>query len=157
MKTKLLLPAALLVLLLSRSTHAIQVDHVEDSITRTWFTVLWGASPTAPLAFLHNGLLSDAGAIDHDSYVHVDRVDPFNSDSFDITFATGERLLSTATVTGFAGVQLLPISGTDYGVQVVYGNPVPVDGVPDTAATSGLLCLSVAVLAMIQKRARPTA
>jgi hypothetical protein len=82
--------------------------------------------------------------------VHVDAIHPLFTDGFDITFAPGSRLFSTATVTGFTGVQLLPVPGNDYAVEVVYGEPVP-GGLPDSGRTSGLLAGAVVMLGFARR------
>lgn len=134
------------------AAQGIQVTHLEDSVTRTWFTVVWGAAPSAPLAHLENGPLSDAGAVDDTTSIEVDYIHPFAMDSFDINFAVGSRLFSTATVVGFAGTQILPLEGEVYGVQVVYGEAVPVNGVPDVGSTAALLALAGIGLAVCRQR-----
>ena len=142
MKTNLC-RAGLAVLLSTLSASAVTVAHVEDSVTRTWFTVSWEEIPFAPLAFLKNGPLSDAGAVDNTASVHVDAIHPFFIDGFNINFALGSRLFSTATIDDFEGVQLLALPGNDYGVQVVYGEPVPQNGsVPEGGGTAALLGLA---------------
>lgn len=145
MKTNLI-RAILAVLISTITAKAVVVAHLEDSVTRTWFSVSWGAVPFAPLIFLENGPVSDAGAIDNNTSVHIDAIHPFFMDSFDVNFAVGSRLFSTAAVSGFSGVQLLPLTGDPYGVQVVYGEPVPVNGVPDAGGTAGLLAVACGVL-----------
>lgn len=144
--------AGLTALLSAGAAQAIQVTHVEDSVTRTWFTVMWGAAPSAPLAHIENGPLSDAGAVDDTTSIQVDYIHPFAMDTFDINFAVGSRLFSTATVAGFAGTQILPLAGEVYGVQVVYGEAVPVNGVPDAGATAALLILAGIGLAVGRQR-----
>jgi hypothetical protein len=134
------------------AAQGIQVTHLEDSVTRTWFTVVWGAAPSAPLAHIENGPLSDAGAVDDTTSIEVDYIHPFAMDSFDINFALGSRLFSTATVVGFAGTQILPLEGEIYGVQVVYGEAVPVNGVPDAGSTAALLALAGIGLAVCRRR-----
>ena len=152
MKTNMFI-GVLAVLLSTASAHAIQVEHLEDSVTRTWFSVSWGAAASAPLAFIENGPVSDAGAIDNTVSIQIDAIHPFFMDSFDVNFAPASRLFSTATVTGFSGVQLLALPGDDYGVQVVYGKPVPVNGaVPDGGTTSGLLALASIVVLWLKRK-----
>jgi hypothetical protein len=131
------------------STHsamALAITHLEDSTTRTWFSVSWGVDPFDPLVFLENGPLSDAGAMDMTTSIQVDFIHPFDMNSFDIVFAVGSRLFSGATLVGFEGVQFFPLPGDDYGAQFVYGEALPSEPVPDTGATVGLLGLGLALL-----------
>jgi hypothetical protein len=140
----------LAVLASTLSAGAIQTSFNEDSVTRAWFNVSWGPAPFAPLAFITNGPISDAGAIDNTISVQVDAIHPVFflpgfSDSFDIVFS-GTRLFSSASVVGFAGVQIFALLGDDYGAQVVYGSPLPTSSVPDGGGTAGLTCLACGLL-----------
>jgi hypothetical protein len=107
--------------------------------------VSWRPAPFAPLAFITNGPISDAGAIDNTISVQVDAIHPVFflpgfSDSFDIVFFriafVFERVCSWVRRCSN------PRIAGDYGAQVVHGSQLPTPSVPDGGGTAGLTCLA---------------
>ena len=139
---------------------AIQVTFFEDTGTRAWFSVVWGETPSAPLAFLQNGPFSDAGAIDMDTEIQGDHISPIQPgtgilipffNTFYIEFAPGERTFAGSTISDFEGTAIWALPGEPYGAQVLYGQPLPDGSVPERFVTAfGLLM--VAARALLARR-----
>jgi hypothetical protein len=133
---------------------AIQVSYLEESPDRIWFTVVWGADPTAPLAYLEHGSNSDAGAIDEVNQIQVDLISAYEPgvpgdpmpflNTFHLLFLDASRQFSATSIVGFTGTQVSALPGESYGAQVVYGTAQPPASVPDH--TSPGLSLAIVLI-----------